>query len=123
MYKEDNEIIEKISKEKNLKEATIKGYKTTIGIYTELIGKPMVSLIKEADKEEEAGIRWKNRKLKEHLNEFKSFVEQKYVIGTAKTHLARIKSIYYFYEIEIGQIQPINEKSANIKYVVENNFL
>lgn len=123
MYKEDNEIIEKISKEKNLKEATIKGYKTTIGIYTEVIGKPMVSLIKEADKEEEAGIRWKNRKLKEHLNEFKSFVEQKYVIGTAKTHLARIKSIYYFYEIEIGQIQPINEKSANINEPISYNDL
>ena len=114
MERENKEFLQTFAEEKNIKDSTHKGYHDSVKIYTKVIGKSMPALIKEADGEEEEGIRWKNRKLKKHLNNFTTYLEENYKLSSINIHLTRIKTIYKYYEIEIGEIRPINKKNVEI---------
>lgn len=70
MYmKNDKELLTDFAKSRNLKQTTINVYKSYIKTYTQYQQKSLVDLIQEAEKEEEQGIRWKNRTLKKKINE------------------------------------------------------
>lgn len=65
MYmKTDKELLQDFTTTRNLKQTTIESYTIFIKNYTTQQEASMVDLIKEAEKEEEQGIRWKHRTLK-----------------------------------------------------------
>lgn len=70
-------------------------------------------LIKEADQEEDQRIRWRDRKLKQRLLNFRQHLIENYKKNTVQSYFNSIKSIYQFYEIEIGDLPSLNLKNVN----------
>lgn len=113
MYSKDEEILNEFINVRNLNNRTVYGYKNAIKLYTTFNGMSLVQLLKEAEDDEENGIRWKNRKLKQRLINFRLFLQEKYLISTVKVHFQRILTIYRHFEIEIHNLPPINIKNTN----------
>jgi len=113
MIMNDEEIINDFTNSRNLSSKTIIGYRNTIKIYTQFNQLTLKELLTEAELEEETGIRWKKRKLKKRLMDFRVFLQRKYLIGTAKIHFQRMTAIYRHYEIEIHDLPYTSNKNVN----------
>ena len=113
MYSKDEEILNEFVKVRNLNNRTVYGYKNAIKLYTTFNDMSLVQLLKEAEDDEENGIRWKNRKLKQRLINFRLFLQENYLISTVKVHFQRILTIYRHHEIEIHNLPPMNIKNTN----------
>ena len=113
MNSKDKEIMNGFIKVRNLNKRTIYGYNNAIKLYTNFNNMSLSELLKEAEKDEENGIRWKNRKIKMRLLNFRVFLQNNYLISTVKVHFQRILTIYRHFEIEIHNLPPINLKNTN----------
>ena len=113
MNMKDPEILERFYNARNLQKRTRLGYKDAVRIYTNFTGYTLHELLTEAETEEEQGIRWKNRKLKKRLLDFRTYLQNNYAVGTAKIHFQRIKAIYTHYEIEIHHLPPISNVNVS----------
>lgn len=82
--------------------------------YSNFQGLSLQELIDEADQEEEEGVRWKKRKLKTRLINYINYCKQYMKISSVKTYLSVVKSFYYYHEIEIYHLPPINHKNAEV---------
>lgn len=107
------EIIDRISDERNLTISTRRLYINAVEQYEQLHQLSLTELLEEAEKEEEAGIRWKHRKLRERLTQYQNHLLRNYKYGTVKNYLYRIKAIYYYNDIEIHQLPRLNKRQAN----------
>ena len=67
MNSKDKEIINEFIKVRNLNKRTVYGYNNAIKLYTNFNKMSLSKLLREAEKEEENGVRWKNRKIKKRL--------------------------------------------------------
>lgn len=114
MNKKDSNLLNEFSEIRNLTLRTKHGYKNSLNIYTCFQDENFVNLLKEADYEEEKGIRWKNRKLKQRLINFRLFLNDKYMISSAKVHFQRILTLYKHFEIEIHNLPKISIKSSKV---------
>ena len=76
-------------------------------------GATLDNLIEEADNEEEQGIRWKHRTLKERLIHFRNYLFANKSEGTAKRYLSCIKTIYTHFEIELQPLPSFNSKQID----------
>ena len=110
-------------KERGLTDKTMETYKTTIQHYEQLNNKTIEELLKEADTEEEQGIRWKHRKLRKRLIQYQNWLLTNYNYSTAQTYLSKLKTIYNHYEIEIHSLPPLNKKQAQISKPITYNDL
>lgn len=108
----DEELLNEIHLVKNHAESTKKVYKQAVNRYTNYFSMSMEELIEEAEMEEEQGIRWKKRKLKRRLLEFRQHLIENYALNTVKTNMRPIIAIYKYYEIEVMDIPQINPKSV-----------
>ena len=113
MNSKDKEIINEFIKVRNLNKRTVYGYNNAIKLYTNFNNMSLSELIKEAENDEENGVRWKNRKIKQRLLNFRVFLQRHYLISTVKVHFQRILTIYRHFEIEIHNLPPINLKNTN----------
>ena len=121
--KTDKEILEEISTARNYAPRTKITYNTVINNYTKFFGRSMQELLMEAEKEEEEGVRWKHRKLKKRLMDYRQYCFDKYLVSTARGNLMRIKSVYKFYEIEIHDLPYLSDKQANLPMPLTFNDL
>lgn len=108
--------IDQFCNEKQLSENTIRFYQSAANIYEKITGKTLDELIEEADKEEEDGVRWKNRKIKTHLIDFRKYLYENKSEGTAKRYLAGVKTIYTHFEIELHDLPSFNSKQIDKTY-------
>lgn len=108
----DNELIEEVNLMKNHSEKTERLYKHAVKQYTEFSGMSLKELLEEAESEEDAGIKWKKRKLKKRLMTFRQFLLDNYTLNTVKALFGPILVIYRYYEIELFKLPPINTKAA-----------
>lgn len=122
MIMEDNEILQEFFTTRNLKQRTIVGYKDAVRIYKEFTGLTLQLLFDEAEKEEEKGVRWKHRKFKKRLIGFRTYLQNKYAIGTAKIHFQRIKSLYLHFEIEIHQLPVVSKVNVSQNVINFNDI-
>lgn len=113
MNSKDKEIINEFIKVRNLNKRTVYGYNNAIKLYTNFNNMSLSELLKEAENDEENGVRWKNRKIKQRLLNFRVFLQRHYLISTVKVHFQRILTIYRHFEIEIHNLPPINLKNTN----------
>lgn len=104
-------ILEKFVFDRNLALTTKMEYNTCIKKYTNLFDMGMEDLLAEAEAEEEAGIRWKNRTLKKRLMEFRIFLTKNYLSSTVISEVNRIKSVYRHFDIEIHKLPEMSTKS------------
>lgn len=113
MNSKDKKILNEFIQVRNLNKRTVYGYKNAINLYINFNKLSLFELLKEAEKDEENGIRWKNRKLKQRLLNFRVFLQRNYLISTVKVHFQRILTIYRHFEIEIHNLPQINQKNTN----------
>ena len=85
----------------------MKGYKDAVRIYTNFNDLSLEELLDEAINEEKDRIPWMDRTLKKRLEEFRTYVYDKYSKKTAKIHFGRIKTIYSHHYIEIHKLPEI----------------
>ena len=104
-------LLKEIHLAKNHSQQTKNVYQTAAKIYCQFFDMTLTELIEEAEKEE--NIKWKYRKLKKRLIEFRHYLIENHPQNTVKTYFQKITSIYNYYEIEIGPLPTINKKSYN----------
>ncbi|MBQ9160604.1 MAG: site-specific integrase, partial [Methanobrevibacter sp.] len=120
MSMNNNTIIDEFVKARRLKKGTAEQYQIALNFYSKFQEKPLSELLKEADNEEEQGIRWKNRRLKQRLLTYRNYLYETYVKSTAELKFALIKTFYKHHEIEIHDLPDVNRK--NIKLSVPLKF-
>lgn len=112
MNNHDKELINEFVKIRNLSKRTKHGYKDALKKYVDFQDDSFVNLLKEADQEEERGVRWKNRKLKQRLINFRIFLQENFMVSTARVHFQRILTLYKHFEIEIHELPKMSIKSC-----------
>ena len=110
----NNNLIEEFVKARRLKKGTAEQYQIALNFYSKFQKKPLSELLKEADREEEERIRWKNRKLKQRLLTYRNYLYETYVKSTAELKFALIKTFYKHYEIEIHDLPDVNRKNIRL---------
>ena len=113
MNMNDEEILNDFVKTRNLKPISKKAYRASIKLYTNFQEMSLAELIKEAETEEDQGVRWKRRTLKRRLINFRTFLAEKYLKNYVKNTFSRIITIYKHYEIEIHDLPPLSQKNFN----------
>jgi len=109
-------MLEQFLTEKGLADATRTVYKCAVEKYEELQGKTLEELLEEADLEEENGVRWKKRTLKNRLINFRNWLYDNQSEGTAKRYFSSIKTIYRHFEIEVQPLPSFNAKNIDKTY-------
>ena len=116
--KTNQEILEEIHIHKNHKWNTQRRYKYAVQKYCKFNNKTLHELLQEAEQEEEKGIRWKHRKLKKRLLNYRQWLVEKYAKNTINSNFIPILVIYEFYEIELHKLPKISniKKTPPITY-------
>ena len=100
---------------RNIKDSTIKSYRSAILKYEYFHKRSMKDLIDEAIKEDESLIPLKNRCIKTRLLDFRAFLlDSDLSIGTVRTYFSRIKTFYRHFEVELPHL---NDISLNEEYL------
>lgn len=107
-------LLNEVSIARNLSLKTKQSYWDAMNCYSKFNNDFFMNLLDEAEKEEDQGIRWKNRKLKNRLINFRIYLQEKYLISTAKVYFQRILTLYRHFEIEIHRLPPMSTKSCNM---------
>lgn len=109
---QDKRLIEKFFTERCINKRTEYGYNHSFSLYMQYTRMHLSDLLKEANIEEENGVRWKKSKLKEKLIGFRGWLQKRYKYSTIKVVFNRIKTLYTHFEIEIGFIPQLNQKAV-----------
>lgn len=109
------EYFEQFINERNLKEETIKGYKSAVKHYTRYYNLSLDELIDEAIHEEVEGIDIRLRKIKTRIVQFRSHLlnDIDLRISTIKNHVKKICTIYKHFDVKIPQIPSLKEDKFN----------
>lgn len=112
-FKNDLELLEDFSTNRNLKKISKKTYNTSINLYSNFNNAQFIDLLKEAETEETSQIRWKERKLKQRLLNFRNFLTRNYQKNYSRITFSRILTIYRHYDIEVHDLPPQSSKNYN----------
>ena len=104
--------------QRGIAQSTRNGYVASVRLYEEVNQLSLDDLIKEAEREEEQGIRWKHRTLKKRLINFRTHLMEKFVESSGKQYLNKIMAIYRHFEIEIGNLPYFKSNSVKKTHVV-----
>jgi integrase len=87
-------------------------YLHALGMYTDLIGKSLPELIKEAEDEEDEGIRLRKRTIRKHLSKFQQHIESLgYSESSKKVFTTCVRAYYNEYEIQLPKRFKNNARS------------
>lgn len=100
-------------RERNLSPGSIGVYEHALKNYVKYNGMTLAQLIEEADQEEEQRIRWKRRRLKHRLIDFRNYlIDYGYAKETINTMMKRVTTFYRHHEIEIHHLPRVNIQST-----------
>lgn len=106
-------LFKNFCKERNLSSGSIHVYSHALRKYIEFNGMTLEALLDEADQEEDERIRWKRRKLKSRLIDFRNYlIDYGYAKETINTIMKRVTTFYRHYEIEIHHLPKVNIKNV-----------
>jgi integrase len=98
----DDPYFQQLVDERGIKEYTIIHYSIILNDYCKLLNKTPTLLIEEAVLEEEQGIRLPQRKIKQHLTQYRKHLEDKgYSPKTIKGSMVVVRTFYNEYDIEL----------------------
>ena len=111
---EDEQMLQELAMTRNIKHSTMVRYRTIINYYVESQGMTLHDLILEAEKEEDQGIRLKNRTIKKRLINHRNYLinERNYSNITIQKTMTGLRTIYNHFEIELPRIPKLNERSV-----------
>lgn len=107
----NNELIKNLSISCNHSDETKRIYRLALNKYSEFFNQDLDDLLSEAEEDENKGIKWKRRRVKTKLIEYRYHLLKKYALNTVKKHMTAIMKFYKFYDIELLPLPKINEKS------------
>ena len=108
----NDELLKNLSISCNHSEHTKAVYEIVLRQYSEYFNQTLAELLDEAEYDENNGVKWKRCRLKSKLVEFRHYLLQNYAYNTVKRNMSCIRVFYQFYDIEIGRLPRINEKSV-----------
>lgn len=96
-------MLDKMAKERNIRDSSAKGYMSTIKMYTEFNQMQLYELIDEALKEQDAHIPLRESKLKQRLLDYRNYLMniQDMSSKTVKTYFSKMLTVYRHFECEI----------------------
>jgi len=114
LNEKDEELLQQLCMERNIMHSTMVRYRTIINYYTESQGLPLYELIQEAEKEEDQGIRLKNRTIKKRLINHRNYLinERNYSLVTVQKTMTGLRTIYNHFEIELPRLPQLNNKNV-----------
>ena len=107
----NNELIKNLSISCNHSEATRRIYLNVLNAYSAYFNQSLQELLAEAEEDENNGIKWKRRRLKSKLIEYRHHQLEKYAFNTVKKNMNCIINFYKFYDIELQKLPRLNDKS------------
>lgn len=111
-FEEDYQIVEAITRARNIKPKTKETYLQTIDHYTELFNQSFASLI-DLYYDEEDNIVWKKRTLKQHLIQYRNYLYNHFLKSSAHIYYKKLLTILRHMEIEVGPLPKLNDKNTN----------
>ena len=123
MMNTNEDYIQEYITSRGLKNKTETSLRYTLNHYSQYQKMTLHDLIMEADMEEEKGIRWKRRKLKQRLTNYMNYCRDTMALSSAKTYVGKVKGFYNHHEIEIGKLPSWNTKNANISEPIKPDDL
>ena len=115
----NSRLFQKFCKDRNVKKSTKKGYESALKNYTRYHNQTIEELIKEARVDEENNTLLKDRKIKNRLLKYRSYLlTSNKSPNTIKTYFTRIKTFYAHFEIELP-----NLPDAKYDKLYETNYL
>lgn len=107
----NNELLKTLAISCNHSEETQRIYRLALSQYASYFNQDLHELLAEAEEDENNNLKWKRRRVKAKLTEYRHHLLQKYALNTVKKHMIAINKFYRFYDIEILKLPMINEKS------------
>lgn len=111
MTMDNNELVELFQKERHLQDGTKRVYGNAIKHYSKLNKMSMHELIREAEEDEENRIRWKKRRIRQRLINYREYLNRKLLKTTARMYLERIITVYKHFEIEIHALPHYSDRN------------
>jgi len=111
--------LQKFFDDRNLSKKTQSHYKASIQLYEYLNKKTLTELLEEADYQEEQGVRWKNRSIRERLIQYRKYLYSEKSEATAKLYLTDVRSVYRHFEIELQDLPVFKSKDIDATYEME----
>ena len=108
----DEQILEEVNRTFNHAKSTRVLYKQAVKKYTNYFDMSLDDLIREAEREEDDGIRWKRRTLKRRLVNYRQYLVENHCLNSVYTLMRPILVIYKYFEIEIHELPKLNRKQA-----------
>lgn len=105
--------------ERNIKDETIKSYRSTIKRYTKYYGMELDDLIKEAIDEETRILDKRRRSIRTRLMQFRTHLvsETDLRISTIKGHMGNLYTLYAHFEVDLPKLPPLkNDDKVEITY-------
>ena len=114
-----NKLFQRFCKERNIKDSTMKGYRSTLKKYEGFHKKTLDELIQEAIEDEEKRIPLKERRIKKRLLDYRTFLlDSDMSPNTSKTYFSKLKTFYLHFEIELPHLP-----DAKYNKIYETNYL
>ena len=107
----NNELLKTLAISCNHSEETQRIYRLALSQYASYFNQDLHELLAETEEDENNNLKWKRRRVKAKLTEYRHHLLQKYALNTVKKHMIAINKFYRFYDIEIQKLPMINEKS------------
>ena len=104
-------ILEEIHLAKNHSQSTRHVYQVAAEKYCTYFEMTLQEVLQEAETEEDNHVKWKHRRLKQRLIEYRHYLIEHYPKNTVDTYFRVLLSIYYYFEIEIGPLPGVDKKS------------
>lgn len=108
----NNELLRTIFVTYNHSPGTQRLYTYALEKYSTYHEMELNELLMEAESEENKGIKWKHRRIKSRLLEFRQYLLENYALNTVKLVMINVIKFYKFYDVEIYELPKINEKSV-----------
>lgn len=103
------DLFEVFCSNRNIKDSTIKSYRSAVLKYESFHRMAMEDLVGEAIMDEESMVPLKKRHVKKRLLDFRDFLlGSDLSIGTVRTYFSRIKTFYRHFEIELPILNGIS---------------
>lgn len=114
-----NNLFEKFCRDRNIKSSTIKGYDSSLKMYSDFHNLSIEKLIQEARLEEDERVPLKDRKIKKRLLDFRSYLFNSDLSpNSTKTYFSKVKTFYMHFEVELPYLP-----QAKYDKIYETNYL
>lgn len=108
----NDELIKNLSISCNHSKRTVRNYTNALRKYYEYYDLSLQELLDEAEEDEKNNVRWKYSRLRTKLIEYRHHLLKEYAWNTVRKEITIIQFFYKFYDIEIGKLPRINQKSV-----------